>query len=53
MGYTHYWFILNENDVNNVLPAVINEYRKYIDYFKDIADITTSLKYLKKDRTQY
>jgi len=39
MGYTHYWFILNENDVNNVLPAVINEYRKYIDYFKDIADI--------------
>jgi len=39
MGYTHYWFILNENNVNNVLPTVINEYRKYIDYFKDVADI--------------
>jgi len=39
MGYTHYWFIINENDVNNALPAVINEYRKYIDCFKDVADI--------------
>ena len=39
MGYTHYWFILNENDVNNVLPTVINEYRKYIDHFKDVANI--------------
>jgi hypothetical protein len=39
MGYTHYWFVLNENYVNNVLPTVINEYKKYIDYFKDIADI--------------
>jgi hypothetical protein len=39
MGYTHYWFILNENDVNNVLPTVINEYKKYIDYFRDVADI--------------
>ena len=39
MGYTHYWFILNENNVNNALPTVINEYRKYIDSFKDVADI--------------
>jgi len=39
MGYSHYWFVLNENDVNNALPTVINEYRKYIDYFKDVADI--------------
>jgi hypothetical protein len=39
MGYTHYWFILNKNDVNNVLPTVINEYRKYIDNFKYDANI--------------
>ena len=39
MGYTHYWFIINENDVNNALPTVINEYRKYIDHFKGVADI--------------
>jgi len=39
MGYTHYWFILDEDKFNNVLPTVINEYRKYIDYFKGVADI--------------
>jgi len=39
MGYTHYWFILDEDKFNNILPTVINEYRKYIDYFKDVADI--------------
>ena len=39
MGYTHYWFILNGNEFNNVLPTVINEYRKYIDNFKYDADI--------------
>jgi len=39
MGYTHYWFILNENDVDNVLPTVINEYGKHIDDFKYHADI--------------